>query len=91
LEESITINFGRKEWLSNEGLDMSSQGASGGILSLWDPQIFSLESQHRANHWLFMVLKNIPSGERISIFNIYMPTRQAENEECWASIAQMKN
>jgi hypothetical protein len=55
------------------GIVVSSQGSSGGITTLWDEHIWTLEVTLETQSWLLTVLKNKDFSNIISVITVYMP------------------
>jgi exonuclease III len=77
-------------WHSCKGVAVSSRGSSGGICTLWNPSIFSLQSWHSTTHWIRTTLLHIPTGKILNVFNVYMPVIYQEKIECWTSLQNLQ-
>ena len=64
----------KKIWPKGEGKAVSVTGASGGILTWWDKDKFTMCSAIENKNWLFVELKDKESKETIWVGNIYGPT-----------------
>jgi exonuclease III len=91
MEESIVLETTKKIFKSCVGITVSSQGASGGIATLWDDQIWNLEVTLSTQHWLLTVLKNRDSRNNITIINVYVPNSYLDKNSCWRSLSMLKN
>jgi exonuclease III len=58
MEASTILETKKKVFKTTTGTTVSSQGASSGITSLWDDQIWTLEVTLETQSWLLIVLKN---------------------------------
>ena len=63
-----------------EGFAISASGASGGLLTWWDNEKFSLLIALENKNWLFVKLENRENKEVFWVGNIYGPTTQAQKE-----------
>ena len=70
-EESISTM--KKIWAKGEGNAISATGASGGLLTWWDEDNFSLHSAIENKNRLFVELKNKENEEVFWVGNIYGP------------------
>jgi exonuclease III len=78
-------------WKTSQGKAVSSKGASGGICTLWNPNIFQQEDWESDSNWLMVSLCHLPSGKLLSFLNIYMPSINKDKEICWLSIFSLLN
>jgi exonuclease III len=76
-------------WRSCKGVAVSTRGASGGICTLWNPSIFSLQNWHSTTHWIRTSLLHIPTGKTLNVINVYMPVIYQEKIECWSSLQNL--
>jgi exonuclease III len=60
-------------WHSSSGIAASSRGASGGLYTLWNSQIFKVEFSHVTQHWILVRLIHLYSGHFFYLVNVYMP------------------
>ena len=66
----------KKIWPKGEGKAVSATGASGGILTWWDNDKFTMRSTLENKSWIFVELEDKDSKEIIWVGNIYGPTTQ---------------
>jgi exonuclease III len=78
-------------WRTSTGATISARGASGGICTLWNLEIFQLDKSHEATHWLMVKLVHLPSGKIFPIINVYMPNNYWEKAECWESLLGIRD
>ena len=64
----------KKFWPKGEGKAVSATGASGGILTWWDEDKFSMRSAIENRNWLFVELEDKENKEVLWVGNIYGPT-----------------
>jgi exonuclease III len=91
MEASIILETTKKVFKTTVGSTVSSQGASGGIETLWDDQIWTLEVTLETQSWLLTVLKNKDNSNIISVINVYMPNSYKDKTACWNSLFMLKN
>jgi hypothetical protein len=73
------------------GTTVSSQGASGGIATLWNEKIWSSEVISDTQNWILTVLKNKDNNSFITVINIYMPNTYRDKLATWASLSDLRN
>ena len=78
----------KKLWPKGEGFAISVSGASGGFLTWWDNEKFSLQTVTENKNWLFVKLKNKENKEAFWVKNIYGPMTQAHKEIFWNSLEE---
>ena len=76
----------KKIWPKGEGKAVSVCGASGGLLTWWDEEKFTMRSSIENKNWLFVELENKENKEVIWVGNIYGPTIQAQKDTFWNSL-----
>jgi hypothetical protein len=74
----------------NEGATISSNDASGGILTLWDTTCVEEEVTFCSQNWILSVLRCKETGIKVSIINVYMPVQYMEKIGCWNSLFVVK-
>ena len=82
MEEAATLQAGKKFWKKGPGIANNSRGASGGIATFWDSNLYDLEAEDRALHWVFTKLIHKVSGHTVSLFNLYVPVLHLEKKDC---------
>ena len=80
MEETATLQAGKKFWKKGPRIGINSRGASGGIATFWDSTLYDLEAEERTLHWVFTKLSHKPSGHTISLFNLYVPVLHSEKK-----------
>ena len=75
-----TLSTLKKLWPKGEGFAISARGASGGLLSWWDSEKFTMQTTIENKNWLFIKIENKENKEVLCIGNIYGPTIQAQKE-----------
>ena len=71
-----------------EGFAISASGASGGLLTWWDNEKFSLQTTIKNKNWFFVKLENKENKEAFWSRNIYGPMTQAQKETFWNSLEE---
>jgi len=56
MEESEALQDGKKYLRNDEGVEKSSLGASGGIMTMWDPLRWDIKVYLCANHWILTII-----------------------------------
>jgi len=82
LEEQHFFQVRKNLWNSSEGIAISSQGASGRLGTLWNPNKLDLIQTYASSHWILTILCHKDSGLQVSLFNIYVLVLQVEKREC---------
>jgi exonuclease III len=92
MEASTILETTKKVFKATVGTAViSSRGASGGIVTLWDDQIWTLEVTLETQSCLLTVSKNKDNSNSISIVNVYMPTSFKDKMACWNCLSELKN
>ncbi|KAL4361216.1 hypothetical protein GQ457_04G028760 [Hibiscus cannabinus] len=66
-----------------------ANGASGGLLSLWDSSFFALESQIVKERTIFLIGKLVNCNLKCGLVNIYAPNADADRGEFFESLSQV--
>jgi hypothetical protein len=64
----------------NQGVALSSRGASGGIGTIWNVDLFNLEESHKTTNWIMVKLIHLHLGMIFHLFNVYMSNSYREKE-----------
>jgi exonuclease III len=78
-------------WNPSSGVALSARGASGGICTVWNAQIFKEEQRVDSNHWTLVNLKHLQTGIIYPICNVYMPNNIKEKKYCWETLMNLKD
>lgn len=70
-----------------EGIAISSEGASGGIGTLWDKKKWQLKDYTHNRWWIRTDLQNTKTTEDYSVYNVYAPPHFRDKASCWDSIS----
>ncbi|KAK1420794.1 hypothetical protein QVD17_22660 [Tagetes erecta] len=62
---------------------VASVGRSGGLLNMWDPNIFSMQSSYKSRHLLLSSGTLIGSNTTLHILNIYAPQELPAKRDLW--------
>jgi hypothetical protein len=82
MKESKTAQIGKKALLNCDGIAISSIGASGGVMTLWDTALLELEVTFCSNNWILFVFCCKEPCLRFSIINLYMPVKYMDKIRC---------
>ncbi|XP_071699202.1 uncharacterized protein [Rutidosis leptorrhynchoides] len=91
--ENVSPSVLREVWkgMSFGGLQVSSCGRSGGMISCWKDEFFILKSYFQCQYWLATFLTYIPSGIDVLIINVYAPQGESDKKNIWKQISRMVN
>ncbi|KAL4592069.1 hypothetical protein LXL04_005050 [Taraxacum kok-saghyz] len=89
--DSSTINF-KQAW-GNDQFDMefvNPTGRSGGIITLWDPYLFSKSNTISSRNYIVITgnWKGIPN--QITIANVYGPQSRQDKKKIWFELLEIK-
>ena len=68
------------------GLSIGSEGASGGIGTIWNKNKWDIINSQLCNWWIRTDLKNKGTQEVYYIYNIYAPNHYRDKASCWNTI-----
>eukprot|EP00253_Pinus_taeda_P013228 PITA_13228 len=68
------------------GISKGSDGASGGIGTLWNKNKWEIINSQLCNWWIRTDLKNKNTQEVYFIYNIYAPNHYRDKTSCWNSL-----
>ena len=91
MEEAAALQAGEKFWKKGTGTAINSRGASGGIATFWDSNIYTLETEVHDLHWIFTKLLHKPSGHLVSLFKLYVPVLHSEKKDCRKNLESFLN
>ena len=74
-----------------EGKAVTAQGASGGILTWWNSNIYKFISAIENCHWLFVEIESLETQETLWIGNVYGPIIHGCKEELWTQLEQQRH
>lgn len=67
------------------------QGESwGGLCTLWNLDIFQMESNFESTHWIMVRFVHLHLGMIIHLLNVYMPNNYWDKIECWNTLLEIK-
>ena len=78
-------------WKIGEGIVVSSQGDSGGIVTWWDSNSFKINSKTENLHWMFIDIEDLNTQVIFWIGNIYGTTVHGHKEEFWNQLDNQKH
>jgi len=91
MEENTLLQAGKSFWKKGPGIANNSRGASGGIATFWDSNLYELEAEERTQHWIYTKLVHKTYERTVSLFNLYAPVLISEKKECWSSLETALN
>eukprot|EP00253_Pinus_taeda_P032656 PITA_32656 len=68
------------------GISKGSNGASGGIGTLWNKNKWEINNHQLCNWWVRTDLRSKNTQEVYSIYNIYAPNHYRDKTSCWNSL-----
>jgi exonuclease III len=68
-------------WKKGAGVVVSARGAFGGIGSPWSSSTFELLTTDHCTHWILTNLLHKKPGNRVCIFNIYVPVLPSKKKK----------
>ncbi|GKA82834.1 RNA-directed DNA polymerase, eukaryota [Tanacetum coccineum] len=95
IQESKLVNFDqsciRSIWPHSYVTFASSDsvGASGGILTMWDSRVFSMEQSFCNRNYVGVYGSWIGVSSKIGLINVYSPQSSSQKEELWVSIENL--
>ncbi|GJU68923.1 putative RNA-directed DNA polymerase [Tanacetum coccineum] len=69
----------------------SSHGASGGILTMWDSRIFSIDSKFENRNFLGVVGTWMGINVKVGLLNIYAPQSPSLKDQLWSDMENLIN
>ena len=91
MEEVAVLQAGKKFWNKGPGIANNSRGASSGIATFWNANLYDLEAEVRELHWVFSKLIHKASGHSVSLFNVYVLVLLSEKKDCWQMLETYLN
>lgn len=70
---------------------VDSVGKSGGILSIWNNQVFKKSEVIKARHFLIVIGRWVGIEESVAFANIYGPQAVTDKEKLWEEVLEIKN
>ncbi|MFS7997684.1 putative RNA-directed DNA polymerase [Helianthus anomalus] len=78
-----------RETIIGEAVD--SCGRSGGLVSIWDPTVFSGRDIIKHRFFLCVCGELIPSGKKLNVVNIYAPNDASARRALWSVLVNLRN
>lgn len=66
-----------------------SDGASGGLASSWNGDLFQCIGSAQSKHWIWIQLKTLDNKERINVINVYSPLTLTAKKLLWMELSQI--
>eukprot|EP00253_Pinus_taeda_P022364 PITA_22364 len=86
MEELPLLQTSKVFWKKGQGRAVSARGASGGIATFWNSDMYDFLQEKSSHHWLLTQLLHKESGQQVSMFNVYAPVLPNEKKICWNSL-----
>eukprot|EP00253_Pinus_taeda_P012863 PITA_12863 len=86
MEDLSLLQSSKVFWKKGQGRAVSARGASGGIATFWNNDMYDLLQEKSNHHWLLTQLLHKESGQQVSMFNVYAPVLPNEKKNCWNSL-----
>ncbi|GKA50747.1 RNA-directed DNA polymerase, eukaryota [Tanacetum coccineum] len=89
--ESVDQSFIRSLWLRNyaQFAFSGSVGASGGILTMWDSRVFTMEQTFCDRNFLGITCSWVGMSNKVGLLNVYAPQSSPLKEALWSSIESL--
>ncbi|XP_071712698.1 uncharacterized protein [Rutidosis leptorrhynchoides] len=69
-----------------ESVQTSASGRSGGLVSLWRTDFFSLVKYWKKKHWIATIMRYVQSNRLILIINVYAPQQECRKKVVWSQL-----
>ena len=91
MSSDIPVGLVSSYWdgLGYEFESVDSEGNSGGLLSIWDPQFFVKNTVRKDSHFLVVSGFLADGKTRINIMNVYAPQNNVHKRILWDKIIQV--
>eukprot|EP00253_Pinus_taeda_P022475 PITA_22475 len=86
MEDLPLLQTSKVFWKKGQGRAVSARGASGGIATFWNNDMYDFLQEKSSHHWLLTQLLHKESGQQVSMFNVYAPVLPNEKKICWNSL-----
>jgi len=70
---------------------IEATGRSGGLLTVWDENIFKLSDVSKGRHFLAVFGKLQGVAKEVAIVNVYAPQPPSEKSKLWKDLTQLKS
>ncbi|XP_071708890.1 uncharacterized protein [Rutidosis leptorrhynchoides] len=74
-----------------DSIQKEASGRSGGLLSIWRLDFFSLIHSWSCKHWIATILRYLPNNQIVFIVNIYAPHLEHKKHFVWSQLTIMAN
>ena len=72
----------KEQFRHYEGQISEARGASGGIFTMWNKNIWKCTSNTINPHWIKVTLEKHAEDKQIVIYNIYAPNHFRDKDQC---------
>ncbi|XP_071739697.1 uncharacterized protein [Rutidosis leptorrhynchoides] len=74
-----------------DSIQMEACGRSGGLLSMWRVDFFTLLQSWSRKHWIATILRYIPNNQIVLIVNVYAPHVEQRKKFVWSQLITIAN
>ncbi|XP_071713493.1 uncharacterized protein [Rutidosis leptorrhynchoides] len=74
-----------------DSIQKEASGRSGGLLSIWRLDFFSLIHSWSCKHWIATILRYLPNNQIVLIVNVYAPHLEHKKYSVWSQVTNMAN
>ncbi|XP_071704559.1 uncharacterized protein [Rutidosis leptorrhynchoides] len=74
-----------------DSIQMEANGRSGGLVSMWILDFFSLIHSWCHQHWIATILRYLPNNQIVLIVNMYAPHIEHKKQFIWSQLSSMAN
>ena len=71
-----------------DGHICQARGASGGITTIWNKNVWTCTSNTISQFWVKVALEKQAEHKQIVIYNIYSPNHFRDKEQFWATLQE---
>ncbi|XP_071709435.1 uncharacterized protein [Rutidosis leptorrhynchoides] len=72
-----------------ESIQAEANGRSGGMLSIWRVDFFSLIQHWIRKYWIATILRYIPNNQIVLIVNVYAPQQELKKKFVWSQLSSI--
>ncbi|XP_071725541.1 uncharacterized protein [Rutidosis leptorrhynchoides] len=74
-----------------DSIQSESSGRSGGLLSMWRLDFFSLIQAWSRKHWIATILRYTPNNQIVLLVNVYAPHNEQKKKFVWSQLSTIAN
>ncbi|XP_071741004.1 uncharacterized protein [Rutidosis leptorrhynchoides] len=72
-----------------DSAQVSATGRSGGLLSIWRTDFFSLVKCCKKRHWIATIMRYLPTNNLVLIINVYAPQQECKKLIVWSQLTKV--